>query len=132
TGRTTWSTSVGAVESLALAAGRPLIAGPTQIVLGGADGPVVLDYSNGKVTPAAADATFWCTTHKKYEYSLGIRGSDGQTRFTRRGGALAAICDANGQPATALPSSAATAATGARVGHYAVIATTDGYVGFNL
>jgi len=56
--------------------------------------------------------------------------SNGTWEHTRTGGSRATICDARGNPATALPSVAATIAAGTQVGGYIVIATPEGYLGF--
>lgn len=57
---------------------------------------------------------------------------DEPMRFTRSGGELSTICDADGReaPATALPGAAATFAAGARAGDVAVLATAAGFVAF--
>jgi outer membrane protein assembly factor BamB len=130
TGQTTWSVPIGAAISLVGGSPAPAIAGPTQVVLEGPKGPVVLDYATGDVRPPAPGATFWCMTETRYELSRPYRGHQGTWEHTRTGGPRATICDARGKPATALPSVAATLAAGAQVGGYTVLATPEGYLGF--
>ena len=132
TGKTTWSVPMGACELLFKGEADPPIAGPTQVVLARPGGPVVLDFATGHVEPPARGATYWCMTSAEYEFSQPYTSRDGSTQYSRTGGAHAFICDEHGQPATALPSPAATSAAGARVGNHVVIATKDGYVGFKL
>jgi outer membrane protein assembly factor BamB len=137
TGRTTWSVPMGAANALTVSA-RPAIAGPTQVLLDGPSGPVVLDYATGHAEPPAANATFWCMTTMHYDFSPPHEaprgGWLGTTRYgwtyKRRGGELASLCDDQRRGAIALPSIAATMAAGAHIGSYAIIATADGYLGF--
>jgi hypothetical protein len=65
-----------------------------------------------------------------YELSRPYWSRKGVWEHARLGGPQATICDARGNPATALPSVAATVAAGAHVGGYTVIATPEGYQGF--
>jgi hypothetical protein len=130
TGKTTWSVPMGGAEVLVGGGTEPAIAGPSQLVLQGPAGPVVLDYATGAATRPAADATFWCMTRVKYEYSRPSQTRDGTWSHSRPGGLLATICDSRGRTATELPSAPATFATGARIGSHIVVATQDGYVGY--
>ena len=138
TGRTTWAVPMGGETSLVAGDARPPIAGATQVVLEAPAGPIVLDFATGKVSPPLAGATFWCTSDQRYEFSQGYQFPGQPVRHLRPGGVLAAVCDAHAQPATALPSTAATAAIGAHLGNYLLVAVKDGgagverFVGFRL
>jgi outer membrane protein assembly factor BamB len=132
TGQTTWSVPMGAAERLESREELPSIAGPTQVVLDGSKGPIVLDYATGDIRTPAQGATFWCMTAMHYEIAQPVRLPDGTLWYRRPGGALAAICDDRGRPATALPSVAATITAGAYIGSHAVVATRDGYIGFKV
>ena len=63
---------------------------------------------------------------------MGYQIREGTLRFDRPGGALAAVCDVHGQPASAQPDAAVTIAAGARAGDVVVLATADGYVGLRV
>jgi hypothetical protein len=130
TGATTWSVPVGAAEALVGGGTRPAVAGPTHAALQGPAGPIVLDYATGRVTAPAPDATFWCMTQVEYDFAQPYPSRSGQMRHKRAGGVLATICDRRGYTATEPPSVDATAAIGASIGAHAVVATGDGYVGF--
>jgi outer membrane protein assembly factor BamB len=130
TGMTTWSVPMGATMALTSARERP-IAGATQVIVDAPAGPVVLDYATGKTHAPIPGATYWCMTSNNYTLAYPYQTEDGPL-YKRSGGELAAICDAHRQPATALPSTAATIAAGAQVGGYAVIATHHGYVGLDV
>jgi len=67
-----------------------------------------------------------------YELAPPYRVRTAVWSYRRTGGSLAWICDADGDPATALPSIGATQSAGARTGHYIVIATADGFLGFQV
>ena len=136
TGKTTWSVPLGAAKALSYSS-RPAIAGVAQVILDGPTGPVMLDYATGHVEPPEPGATFWCMAPMRYELSPpyyasrdGWLGTRHGWEYERPGGDHASICDDRGRPATELPSIAATMAAGARIGNYAVIATSDGYLGF--
>jgi hypothetical protein len=136
TGGTTWSVPMGAARGLQPGQ-RAAVAGPHQILLDGPAGPVVLDYATGQVEPPAPGATFWCRTRVWFDLSPPFRttssswfGARHPWKYERGGGEHAFVCDADGAPASALPSIAATMAAGTRIGDHAIIATTDGYLGF--
>lgn len=132
TGATTWSVPMGPAASLADSKANLPIAGPTQVVVNRAGGPIVLDYATGAVTPARAGATFWCKADTRYELARGYIGRDRKQHFDRPGGPLAVTCDALGRQVDALPSLGATIAAGAHVGSYIVVATPNGYIGFQV
>jgi outer membrane protein assembly factor BamB len=136
TGRTTWSVPMGDAKGLQPFE-RPAIAGPSQVLLDGPAGPVVLDYMTGHVEPPAPGATFWCMTLVRFDLSPPFQlsrsswfGARHGWEYERHGGQHAFVCDGGGTPASALPSIAATMAAGVRIGDQAIIATTDGYLGF--
>jgi hypothetical protein len=130
TGKTTWSVPLGAATMLYDAPAQTPIASESRVVLPSPRGPIVLDLATGGVEPARPGATFWCMKGTLYESEPPIRSRKGSIFFIRPGGRHAAICDARGQPATELPSWAATAAAGARFGNRAVLATKNGFLGF--
>lgn len=136
TGKTTWSVPLGGETSLVAGDARPPIAGPTQAVLNGPAGPIVVDLARGQVTRPTAGATFWCGTDRDYWISPAYVGADGSVDSRRTGGVLATICDAHAHPAKTLPPAAATLAIGAHVGEHVVLAVKDGeaegFVGFKL
>jgi hypothetical protein len=96
----------------------------------GPTGPVVLDYAAGTTKPPRSGATFWCMSSVRYELAQPYLAYDHTWHHDRPGGALAAICDAQGNPSEALPSLEATLAVGAHVGSHIVVATESGYLGF--
>ena len=130
TGKTTWSVPLGAATVLFDASVYRSVAGESEVVLPSSRGPIVLDLATGAVEPAKPGATFWCMKGATYESEPPIRSRDGfSIHYFRFGGRHAAICDARGEPARQLPSWAATAAAGARVGDHAVLAMENGYIG---
>ena len=132
TGATTWSAPMGPAESLTNSKVNLPIAGPTQVVVNRAGGPIVLDYATGAVTPARAGATFWCMAVTRYELTRDYVGRDRKQHFDRPGGRLAVICDAQSRQVDALPSLDATIAAGTHVGSHIVVATPNGYIGFHV
>jgi len=102
TGNTTWSVPMGAAGAFAHGEAPVAIAGATQVVLPAPNGPVMLDYATGQVTPLMPGTTYWCMTRTYYQLPQSYRAGD----------KLAAVCDEKGQPATALPSIAATIGDG--------------------
>lgn len=131
TGKTTWSVPVQDAKDVAGAGERPAVAGPTQVVIQAGSGPLVVDVATGAHHAAPADAVFWCLKFGQFEYREPYYRR-GEADTTRYGGYLASACDATGSPAEGLPNSAATAAVGARVGPYAVVATADEFIGFRV
>jgi outer membrane protein assembly factor BamB len=132
TGVTTWSVPLGPARNLADVTAPLPLAGPSEVVVSEPTGPVVLDYATGTTKPPRAGATYWCTSRIRYDLARGYIGRDGKRHFDRPGGSLAAICDALGNPAGALPGLDATLAVGAHVGSHIVVATPNGYTGFQV
>jgi hypothetical protein len=91
----------------------------------------MLDYATGSVTSPPAGASYWCMTHMDYESSPAYT-VEGNRRYDRPGGDLAAACDAEGRASAPLPDAEATIAAGAHVGGYAVLAGRNGYIGFRV
>jgi hypothetical protein len=131
TGRTTWSVPVGAAEGLVGAETAAPNAGATEIIVRTAAGPVLLDLNTGKQRTPATDEIFWCETHLDFEYREPYFGKGGVPTYQRAGN-RAVTCNAVGDPANGSPTVAATTATGAHVGPYAVVATEAGFVGYSV
>jgi hypothetical protein len=112
--------------------GAPSLAGPTEVVVSQPAGPIVLDYATGATKPPRAGATFWCMSEVQYELAQGYIGRDRKRHFDRPGEAVAAICDALGNPTEAQPGLEATLAVGAHIGSHIVVATPSGYLGFQV
>nr|BFE74453.1 hypothetical protein GCM10020092_077540 [Actinoplanes digitatis] len=130
TGRTTWSVPVGAAEGLVGAKTAAPTAGDTEIIVRTASGPLLLDVNTGRQRAPGADEIFWCGTRLDFEYrepyfSKGVA-------IYQRAGERAVTCNAAGDPVAGSPTVAATTATGAHVGPYAVVATETGFVGYSL
>jgi hypothetical protein len=132
TGKTTWSLPIGATPMNDELGTPPAIAGPQQDLVHTPNGPAILDYATGTLRQPEPNATFWCSTSASYELAPPYRVRTAVWSYQRTGGSLRWICDANGHPATALPSIAATQSAGACTGHYTVIATADGFLGFQV
>jgi hypothetical protein len=132
TGKTMWSLPLGATSMRDDLANPPAIAGPQQNLVHTPNGPAILDYATGTLHPPEPGATFWCSTEASYEIAPPYRVRTAVWSYRRTGGSLAWICDASGHPATALPSIGATQSAGACTSHYAVIATADGFLGFQV
>lgn len=132
TGVTTWSVPMGPAVNLVDWTLSIPIAGPTEAVVDRLTGPIVLDYATGNVKPARDGATFWCMAAAQYELALAYMTPDSKEHHDRPGGPLAAICDAVGDRSAALPSLDATMAAGAHVGSHIVVATPDGYIGYQV
>ncbi|HSS01251.1 MAG TPA: hypothetical protein VLM79_29535 [Kofleriaceae bacterium] len=132
TGKTTWSLPLGPTSMRDELALPPAIAGRHQNLVHTPNGPAILDYATGTLKLPEPGATFWCSTPASYELSPPYRVRTAVWRYRRTGGSLAWICDASGKPAIALPSIGATQSVGACTGHYAVIATADGFLGFHV
>jgi hypothetical protein len=131
TGETTWTVPLGAEGGL-IDSRLPIpLAGPTQVVVNGPDGPVVLDYASGTVSTPPPGATYWCLITASYE-SFPSWTYDGVRRYDRIGGQIAAVCDERGRSSTALPGPQSTMAAGTRIGDHVVIAARNGYVGFKI
>ena len=133
TGRTTWSLPLGPAEDLIGGAdARIARAGPEQLIIRGASGPVLIDLDAGTATTPPERATYWCLSALEYQTAQSFRTPDGSVRHDRTGGDIASPCDARGEPAQDVPGADSTLAVGARVGDYAVVAIRNGYVGFRL
>lgn len=126
TGKTTWEAPLGAAESLVTGRAPIVLAGATEVVVTGADGPVVLDTNTGALRPPVPGATYWCMTAADWRSASGARRADGIAS------SIAAVCDEHGRPSTGLPGPEATIAAGARIGDRVVVAASRGYVGFKL
>lgn len=131
TGKTTWLIPMGPANALIDHDVPRRIAGTSQVVLTGPNGPILLDYATGSVTTPPAGASYWCMTDVRYE-SLPAYTWEGKAQYDRPGGELAAACDAEGQPSETLPGVESTIAAGAHVGGYAVLAGRNGYIGFRV
>jgi outer membrane protein assembly factor BamB len=132
TGATTWSVPLGPATNLADYQGPLPVAGPTAVVVSEPTGPVMLDYATGTTKPPRADATFWCMSTVWYDLAQAVTTRDGERHHERPGGELAVICDALDKPSEALPGLEATLAVGAHVGSHIVVATPNGYLGFQV
>jgi hypothetical protein len=133
TGTTTWSIPVGAAETLAGANTNPAVAGTTQVLIQTGTGPLVVDLASGAHHSPATGAVFWCRSDHQFDYHEPYPGGPNlPPRYSRRGGELAAACDATGKPVTGLPPGPATAAIGAHAGRVAVVATADGFSGYTI
>jgi outer membrane protein assembly factor BamB len=131
TGKTTWSLPAGTAAALTGAGQHPAIAGTGKVIVAAGGGPEIVDLTTGSHQKPAAAATFWCPTPYHFTYREPWYRPDHSTDNTRNGGDLGAICDANGKPATATPSIAATRTFGTDVGTYAIIATANGLIGYH-
>jgi hypothetical protein len=130
-GQTIWRLELGDAPAIANGSARPAIAGPSHVMVATTAGPIVLDYVAGTTTPAPADRAFWCVARARYELlPEPWTPSRSWQGYKRPGGQLAFPCDTQGAPVSTLPDAAATLATGARIGPFAVIATHDAFYGF--
>ena len=132
TGKTTWSAPVGASEGLVGGKSAPTSAGGTDVLLRTGAGPILLDVATGRQRPPAAGEVFWCGSTRDFRYRTAYRWQDGRTADRWSGGTVAATCDGSGRPATGTPSGPATAAAGADLGPYAVVATATGFTGYRI
>jgi hypothetical protein len=131
TGKTTWSTPVGAAESLAGSETVPAVAGQTEFLIQAADGPIVLDVTSGATHPPGKEDSFWCRTSVTFDYREAY-DPDSPDPYERVGGELVASCDQSGRPAKNPPNATATRTVGANAGTFTVIATDAGVVGYRI